>query len=78
MIFTYNNPPKTNKEGFTNLLKMAANAITDGTPKDAWYLLSDMIDTMASDRTEFSYGPVEPIGSPRGDMSDAEWSRIVD
>jgi hypothetical protein len=55
MRHDYENPPKTDKAGFMNMLKMVANALEDGNPQEAGYLISDAIDTFSADRVQFDY-----------------------
>lgn len=46
--------PKSNKDGFSNRLKMAYNQLIHGNYQEAEYLLTDAIDELASDRVKFS------------------------
>lgn len=79
--------PTTDKEGFLNMLKMAYNAFETHGPGEVRLQLADIIDTFMPERVLFAYeggDRAKPkktkaaVPNPRGTMSDAEWSRIVD
>lgn len=79
MKYEYQDPPKDDKEGFTNALMRVANLLEDANFAEARYAMSDIIDTFSAEHVTFSYGVdrTQP-NNPRGDMTDEEWSRIVD
>lgn len=59
--------PASDKEGLLNALMNAANHAEDGDAEEAYFILSDLIDTISAERVSFSYGHIPR--DPREDVA---------